>query len=104
MAEKFLVVKGKFQFVHYLWKRCAWKVFSSKMGISELKWECLHALTGEICCVHKKTAVYKVFSQSTKFKLGTQTFIQHTLCQQNISPVYTVLKQCLHSDSDCILS
>ena len=55
-------------------------------------------------CTHKKTAVYTIFSQPIKFKLGTQTFIQHTLCQQNILPVYTVLIHCLHSDSDCILS
>ena len=52
----------------------------------------------------KKTAVYTIFSQPIKFKLGTQTFIQHTLCQHNILPVYTVLIHCLHIDSDGILS
>ena len=75
------------------------------MGISQLKWECLHGLTEEnMLCTHKKTAVYTIFFQPIKFKLGTQTFIQHTLCQHNILPVYTVLIHCLDSDSDCILS
>ena len=72
---------------------------------SHLKWECLHGLTEEnMLCTQKETAVYTIFSQPIKFKLSTQTFIQHTLCQHNILPVYTVLIHCLHSDSDCILS
>ena len=71
---------------------------------SHLKWECLHGFTEEnMLCAQKKTAVYTIFPQLIKFKLGTQTFIQHTLCQHNILPVYTVLIHRLHSDSDCIL-
>ena len=92
-------------FIHHLWKRCGWNVFSFKMGISQLKWECLHGLTQEnMLCTQKDPIVYTIFSQSIKFKLGTQTFILHTLCQHNILPVYTVLTQCPDSDSDCTLS
>ena len=52
----------------------------------------------------KQSSLYTIFSQPIKFKLGTQTSIQYTLCQYNILPLYTVLIHCLHSDSDCILS
>ena len=63
----------------------------------------LHIMKIPLSVISEKN-VYTAFSQPIKFKLGTQTFIQHTLCQHNILPVYTVLTQCLYSDSDCILS
>ena len=69
-----------------IYQQFAFNIFSSEVGISQLKWECLHR---QICCVHK-TAVCTVFIQPLVFKLGTQTFKQHTLCQHNILPVYTV--------------
>ena len=54
------------------------------MGISQLKWECLHRLTQENMLCTQKTAVYIVFNQQIEFKLDTQTFNQRTLCQRNI--------------------
>ena len=48
----------------------ALNIFSSKMGSSQLKWECLHR---KICCVHKRTAGYAVFSQPIEFKRKHQS-------------------------------
>ena len=84
-------ILSKFSTFHWI---CLINVFSSKMRISQPKWECLHRLTRENMLCTQKKAVYTVFSQPVKFKLGTQTFLQHTLCQHNILPACTVLTQC----------
>ena len=54
------------------------------MGISQLKWECLHRLTQESMLCTQNAPVYTVFSQPIAFKLGTQTLNQQMLCQHNI--------------------